>query len=145
MTDHVLQPGPVHLLRLATGDDLYEAISRHIHALEIRSATLTCLGAVRRAAFRYYDQAERRYRDLVIDEPLEVAAGVGNVSLLEGAPFLHLHAVFSAEDGRAFGGHVNVGTEVFALEVHLHELLGDSPVRVPDDCTGLSLWDGTAS
>ncbi len=140
MIAHVLRPGPVHLLRLATGDDVYQEITRYVTDSGIRVATVNALGAVRRASLRYYDQSAKRYEDLVIDEPLEVVAAVGNVSLLDGAPFLHLHAAFSAEDGRGFGGHVNDGTIVFALEVHIAQLDGEPPVRLPDDCTGLTLW-----
>jgi len=138
-----MHPGPVHLLRLATGDDLYATISSYAIDHDLRAATVNCLGAVQRAALRYYDQSALRYEDLVIDEPLELVAGIGNVSLLDDRPFLHLHAAFSAEDGRGFGGHVAEGTIVFALEVALTELAGDPPVRLPDDCTGLTLWGGT--
>ena len=140
MIPFVLQPGPVHLVRLETGSDLYDSITAYVRGAGIAAASVTFLGAVERAALRYYDQDGKAYRDFTIDEHLEVVAGVGNVSLLEAEPFLHIHAAFADDAGRAFGGHVNVGTVVFALEVTLHELVGDAPVREPDDCTGLTLW-----
>ncbi|HHC07827.1 MAG TPA: DNA-binding protein [Actinobacteria bacterium] len=135
-----LEVAAVHLVRLATGDDLYEGLTTFVTDAGITAATVTCLGAVRRASLRYYDQDLHRYDDFVLDEHLELVAGVGNVSLLEGASFLHLHAAFARADGQAFGGHVNVGTEVFALEAHVTELRGEPPRRRPDDCTGLTLW-----
>ncbi len=137
-------PGPVHLIRLRTGDDLLEAITRYAKEHHINAATLEYLGAVRRAAVRYYDQDAKAYRDFTIDEHLEVLAGVGNVSLLDGEPFVHTHMALGDSEGRAYGGHVNVGTEVWAIEVRMQELVGDEPpVREFDDCTGLTLWGGT--
>ncbi|MDX1691540.1 MAG: PPC domain-containing DNA-binding protein [Acidimicrobiia bacterium] len=137
------EPGPVHLVRLPTGADLLEGITGYAADRGIHVATVQYLGAVRRASLRYYDQEALEYRDFVIDEHLEVLSGVGNVSLLDGEPFVHTHMALADADGRAFGGHVNVGTEVWAIEIRLQELLGaEPPVRLPDDCTGLTLWGG---
>lgn len=136
------EPGPIHLLRAATGSDLVGTITDFAVSRSIEAATLTYLGAVRRASLRYYDQDAKEYRDFVDDRHLEVLAGVGNVSLLDGVPFVHTHAVFGDDAGRAFGGHVNVGCEVFALEVTVRELRGEAPVRLFDDVTGLTLWGG---
>ncbi len=140
MTSHRFNPGTVHLLGLDTGDDLYNAISEYVKKHGINTASLAFLGAVRRASLRYYNPQEKRYQDLEIDKHLEVIAGTGNVSLLDGSPFVHIHAVFADEEGRAFGGHVNEGTEVFALEVTVSQLHGDAPVRQLDETTGLMLW-----
>jgi len=140
MQAHRLTGGTVHLLRLSHGADLYDEMSRFVIDNDIRAATVTFLGAVQRASLRYYDQEAGEYRDFVIDEPLEVVSGVGNVSLLDGRPFLHIHAALADARGHAHGGHVNTGTAVFALEATIQELEGEPPIRLPDDCTGLTLW-----
>ena len=132
--------GAVHLFRIPTGADLYEGISDYVAKREIEKASLTFLGALRRASLRYFDQETKEYRDFVIDRHLEILSGVGNISLLEGKPFLHAHASLGDEEGRAFGGHVNVGTEVFVTEVTLWELTGEAPVRTFDETCGLALW-----
>lgn len=143
MTSGSFRSGPVHLVRLDTGSDLVEEITRFAGDAAITTAWVGFLGAVRRASLRYYDQEARRYDDFVIDRHLEVVAGVGNVSLIDGTPFVHAHAAFSDGGGAAFGGHLNAGCEVFALEVRIEELLGEPMRRERDDCTGLSLWGGT--
>lgn len=140
MISHQFRRGGVHLLRLPTGSDIVTEITRFVTEREIRAAWLTYLGAVRRAALRYYDQEDLVYRSFTIDRHLEVLSGVGNVSTLDGRPFLHTHAVFGDAEGRAFGGHLDTGCEVFAIEVRLDELDGPPPVRTFDEATGLSLW-----
>lgn len=138
-----MEPGPIHVVRLDTGEDLLEGITSYATEAGITAAWLTYLGAVSVASLRYYDQDARVYRDFVIDEHLEVLSGVGNVSLLDGSPFVHTHAAFADSTGHAFGGHLGVGTKVWALEIRIQELIGDALVREPDDCTSLSLWGGT--
>jgi len=137
---HRFEPGPVHLLRLETGSDLVDEITRFAVDHHVRAAWLSFLGAVRRASLRYYDQEAREYRDFTIDRHLEVLSGVGNISILDGRPFLHAHAAFADDAGAAFGGHLNVGCEVWSIEVRLEELRGEPPVRTFDERTGLNLW-----
>lgn len=143
MISYLMEPGAIHLVRLNTGEDLLDGITEYVTGAGIRAAWLTYLGAVSRASLRYYDQDERIYRDFELDEHLEVLAGVGNVSLLDEAPFVHTHAAFGGSNGKAVGGHLNSGTTVWALEVRIQELIGDPLIREPDDCTSLSLWGGT--
>lgn len=143
MRAYTFQPGPIHLLRLATGDDLYDTVTTFAKDNGIGAAWVTFLGAVSKASLRYYNQDAKEYEDFVIDKHLEVLVGTGNVSTLDGEPFVHIHAAFGDRQGSAHGGHVNSGTKVWALEVTVVELLGETPVREPDDCTGLALWGGT--
>ena len=143
MISYRMEPGPIHIVRLNTGEDLLGAITEYATSSGISTAWLSYLGAVSKASLRYYDQDERVYRDFELDQHLEVLSGVGNVSLLDGAPFVHTHAAFADGAGHAFGGHLNTGTTVWALEIRMQELVGDPLTRLPDDCTSLSLWGGT--
>jgi len=78
----------------------------------------TALGAVQDAELRYYDQDKLEYRTVEFEEPLEVAACVGNVAYRDGERFAHTHAVLSRQSGQTLAGHLDSAT-VFAGEVHL--------------------------
>jgi len=140
MSHYTYRPGSVHLLRIPTGEDLLGTLEAFVTDNGIEAAWLSYLGAVQTASLRYYDQDEREYRDFHIHHHLEVLSGMGNVSLLDGKPFIHTHAVFADSSGKAFGGHVNHGCRVWALEVKIEEFEGEAPIRQFDDATGLSLW-----
>ena len=142
MTARTFRPGPVHLLRIPTGQDLLGYLEGYVTSNNIEAAWLSYLGAVQTASLRYYNQTELEYCDFHIHQHLEVVSGMGNVSLLDGEPFIHTHAVLADASGRAFGGHVNHGCEVWALEVKIEEFAGEVPVRQFDETTGLSLWGG---
>lgn len=124
--------------RLETGADWREEIESLARREDVAAGWFTGLGAVQDAELWYYDQAERTYRSTTFEEPLEVAACVGNVSRLGDGPFAHTHAVLSREGGETLAGHLDRAT-VFAGEVHLRAFDGEL-VRTPHEETGLDLW-----
>ena len=126
--------------RLETGSDLVQEIERFCAEQGITAAQVTVIGAVRRARYAYYEQGDQRYRELESDTHHELVGFVGNVSLRDGRPFLHAHAVFADADGGTVGGHLLPGCEVFAGEVMIRELGDVSLVRMHDEETGLALW-----
>lgn len=106
----------------------------------VRTGAYSFFGAVRRARVAFFDQEARVYRSIVLDRPLEIAAGVGNVSLRDGRPFVHAHVVLSGPDGTALGGHLEPDTIIFAGEFTLWDLDGAPLERSPDPDTGLLRW-----
>ncbi len=142
MTDRFWQAeaGRAFVGRLETGDDLVEEIERLATKHDIRAAWITVIGAVRKAAFAYYQQDESRYVVLESATHHEITGFVGNLSMREGEHFLHAHATFCDGAGHAVGGHLVKGTEVFAVEVTVREMTGVELDRKPDELTGLALW-----
>ncbi|MGH2455158.1 MAG: PPC domain-containing DNA-binding protein [Candidatus Limnocylindria bacterium] len=126
--------------RLESGSDLVEEIERFCAEREVHAAWVSVVGAVRHAAYAYYDQAERRYLDLASDEHHEIAGFVGNISIRDGRPFLHAHASFGDRHGGTVTGHLLRGCRVWAAEVTIREMTGVDLVRTPDEVTGLALW-----
>ena len=124
--------------RLAHGEDWRAQIEDFARAEEIEAAFFVGLGAVQDAKLLYYDQTDQEYSPMEFDEPLEVAACTGNVSLLEGEPFAHTHAVLSRGDGSTVAGHLDAGT-VFAGELYVRAFEG-SLERAHDEPTDLDLW-----
>lgn len=127
-----------YVARLETGADWRAEVEALADDVDADAAWFTGLGSVRDAEVWFYDQERRSYEPVHFDEPLEVAACVGNVSLLEGDRFAHTHAVLSRSDGTALAGHLNAG-EVFAGEVYLRAF--ETPLeREQHDPTDLDLW-----
>jgi predicted DNA-binding protein with PD1-like motif len=126
--------------RLETGSDLVVEIERFCAEQGVLAGQVTVIGAVRRARYAYYEQHDRRYRELQSETHHEIVGFTGNLSLKEDRPFLHAHATFADVHGATVGGHLLKGCEVFAAEVMIRELAGVSLVRTHDDETGLALW-----
>jgi predicted DNA-binding protein with PD1-like motif len=134
------QPGRTLVGRLATDTDLVEEIERVCADHGIRAAWVSVVGAVRHAAYAYYDQEALRYVEVGSDRHHELSGFVGNISVRDGKPFLHAHATFSSREGDTVGGHLLPGCPVWVGEVTLREMTGVELERTPDEITGLALW-----
>ncbi|PSQ43059.1 DNA-binding protein [Halobacteriales archaeon SW_7_68_16] len=127
-----------YVARLERGADWRGEIEALAAAVGTDAGFFYGLGAVADAEVWFYDQSDGEYRPIRFDEPLEVAACVGNVSRLDGDRFAHTHALLSRPDGRAVAGHLDAAT-VFAGELYLRSFT--TPLeRTHDDATDLDLW-----
>jgi predicted DNA-binding protein with PD1-like motif len=127
--------------RLPKGGDLLEALTAVCQEAGIELGGVRAIGAVTRARIGYYDQATRKYNFLDLNQDLEILALIGNVSLKDGKPFVHAHVTLGDDQGRAFGGHLAEGCEVFACEFEIEQYASDQPLeRGWDEPTGLMLW-----
>ena len=128
------------LVRAEHDSDLVQFVTELAEKEGITVATFTAIGALKRAKLEFYDQEKHEYREIALDSPQEIASCVGNISVKEGKPFVHAHAVLADKNGNTKAGHLLEGV-VFAAEVHLRELKGAKLERKYDTVTGLSLWE----
>lgn len=128
--------------RMSRGESLRAALHRLVDEHGLRTAWLSAIGAFEWIDLTEYTQSERRYEDSHRFERCELLSLQGNLSLLDDAPFWHLHATVSLrDDGRdlTYGGHVE-DAAVFALEFRI-DCFDEVELRRRDDAaTGLQLW-----
>lgn len=132
--------GRLLVCRLGFESDLISSLEEFAREHKVEAAFFIALGAVRKAAFAYYEQATKRYAEGVVEEPMELLSCIGNIATIDGKVVVHAHAVFSDRAGGLSGGHLLKGTVVFAAEVLIFELSGLELVRTYDSVTGLSLY-----
>jgi len=128
------------LVRADHDSDLVQFITELAEERGIMAAAFTVIGALKRAKLGFYDQEKHEYREITVDSPHEIASCIGNISIKNGKPFVHVHAVLADKDGNTKAGHLFEGI-VFAAEVHLRELKGGKLERKYNEATNLSLWD----
>lgn len=127
--------------RVPHGADLLGYLTEVCEKSGVTLGAVSLIGAVSRAQIAYYDQEKKEYRQIgPFEEALEIVSASGNVSLKDGVPFVHLHAVFARESGECVGGHLTEGTTVFACEYTITKLDGPRLERGHDGTTGLFLW-----
>lgn len=134
-------PPEPFLVRLPTDTDLMESLMAACRERGLTCAAIQIVGALRKASLSFYGQDDRTYVPRLLNEPLEILSGLGNLSLKGGKPFIHLHLCLANRDCQAFGGHAQPGCVVFTAEAFITPLPGQSLNRVFDDPTGLFLWE----
>ena len=127
------------LARLDHGAEIIGQITDVARERKIKAAAISAIGALSQADLGFYDQAGREYRVRRVEVPMEITSCTGNISLLEGEPFVHAHAVLADSSGTVLAGHLVRGT-IFAAELFLLELAEADLHRSWDKQTGLKLW-----
>jgi uncharacterized protein len=109
----------------------------------ISGAQVTAIGAFSEATLAYFERQTRHYKEIPVQEQVEVLSFAGNLGRQDGNPMLHAHAVVSRADGTTVGGHFLRGKVWPTLEM----IILETPQflrRVHDEETGLALIDLTA-
>lgn len=127
------------------GDEAMEQLRSFAEREGIDAAQITGIGAFEDVTLRYFDWGTKEYRDNPIDEQVEVAALIGDVSEKEdGTPEVHIHLVVGRRDGSALAGHLKSGHVRPTLEL----VVTESPAhlrRRKDPESGLALIDLAAA
>ena len=130
--------GKIYVSRLNYGSDLLDSIKTLAKEKSIKAGIFFLIGAVSQAKFGYYDQKNKRYKVLEVNEPMEIVSCIGNVSWINNNIVIHAHIIFAKENGESLGGHLIEGTKVFAGELFMVEIEGVKLVRGYDELTGLN-------
>ncbi len=129
------------LIRLEAGEETMAALRSWAAEQKVGFAVLWAIGAMRRAIVGYFDTTAAIYRQISVEEQVEVLNITGNVALGEdGAPIVHAHAILGRSDGSTVGGHLIEGHVFPMLEVVVR-VFPEPVYRRADPTIGLTLWD----
>jgi len=106
---------------LATGDEAMTSIAAFAREQQLRATQFSAIGAFSRVVVAYFDWAAKEYRNLQIDEQVEVLSLVGDITLDEDEHKVHAHVVVGKRDATAHGGHLVEGHVRPTLEILLTE------------------------
>jgi predicted DNA-binding protein with PD1-like motif len=134
------EDGKAAFVRLERGADMLQGLNEAAAKLGIEAGTIQAIGAVSELTIGYFDQDRKEYRTNAFPSAFEIGSGLGNVSLKDEKPFVHLHVLATGPDGATVGGHLMEGTKVYLIEAYLRQLGGEPPVREQDDDLGLAVW-----
>jgi predicted DNA-binding protein with PD1-like motif len=126
-------------IRLETGDDVHASLATVAAEHGVGGGWLTGVGAARDVELGYYDLERREYDRTAIEGEVEIAPATGSLGVLDGKPFVHLHAVVSDRRCVPRAGHLFRAVTAATIEFVL--LVAKAPIeRTRDEGTGLNLW-----
>lgn len=122
------------------GEEFMSTLTAWAVAQGITAATFSGIGAVEAVNLCFYDLPAKEYLCNTLEHIYEVSSLTGTISLRDGEPFVHAHAVVGDRELRTYGGHLTEATVAVTLEVMVVPM--DEEIRrSPDDDTGLHLLD----
>jgi|SRR5579883_543074 len=122
-----------------TGDEVVSALKGFAKQIKPRSAHFTAIGAFSDAVLAYFDWETKKYKEIPIQEQVEVLTLAGDVAWKDdGEPVVHAHVVVGRSDGTTRGGHLMKAHVRPTLELILTEVPKHLE-RKHDPASGLAL------
>ncbi len=129
-----------YLLRLMKGAPVMHTLEAFLARQEIYGGVISAIGALEAVELGYFHREKREYQRRKFSGVYELVSFTGNISRVEGKPFVHAHAVLSDAEYRPIGGHFFEGIVAVTVEAYIRRLSGNIR-RTPDEETGLKLLD----
>ncbi|MET1160646.1 MAG: PPC domain-containing DNA-binding protein [Thermoprotei archaeon] len=126
-------------IKVPRGSDLGKYITKLAIEQGIKTGIVTVIGSLVDPVIGYYDKEQDKYLEIELKGVYELVSGLGNISLKNGSPMLHLHVALGDRGGRLYGGHFIRGA-VFVAEAFIMELKGE-PISRKQVSNTLWLWD----
>ena len=130
-----------YVLSLDNHVSIVEALTAFCVKKRISAGTVSGIGAISSATFRFLDPVTKKYVDKTFDEQMEITNLTGNLSVKDDKPYLHLHATAGRRDYTCVGGHLLDARVNGACELVVHRFSVNTFGRRFDPETGLNLYD----
>ena len=132
--------GDTYIVRIQRGEEVVAQLTELCKKEHILLGTITGIGAADRAVIGLYSVEEQVYHKTELKGEMEITAIVGNVSEMNGEPYLHMHITLAGADNIAKGGHLNEAWLFATSEIAIRCLDGHVG-RKTDEKLGLNLYE----
>ena len=130
----------VYAVRIDRGEDIVEKLRELCGNENIRFAQVSAIGASEHAVLGVFDLAKQEYARETISCFCEITSLTGNITTVDEAPYIHLHATLADQQHQIHGGHLLELTVGATCEMFIRAI--DTGVgRIHDDQLGINLWD----
>jgi hypothetical protein len=140
----------VYMIRMEAGEDIVPTLNAFCAEREIGGGSLTGIGALSEATLGYLSMRKKEYVKREFRGDLEIVSLTGNITVMDGKPFVHAHAALAGYDEagllRAFeavGGHLFRGIVSIMAEIILRPLgAAITRAKLPDMPVGVMQLSG---
>ena len=130
-----------YIIRLEKGEEIIESLTKFCEDNNIKAGRISGIGGTNDVDIKYYDLENKEYlSENFYGKLYEIVSLDGNISLVEGKPFIHLHIGLGNSEHHMFGGHLSRAIVVPTCEIFVNVI--DEPIRRKiDEEFGLNFWD----
>ena len=130
-----------YVLRLDPGEEVVSSLTRLVEEQGVTLASVSALGAAGDVTIGIFDTKKRDYHSQRYQGEYEISALVGNVTRMDGAPYLHLHiTIGNPVTGEVHAGHLSSCTISATLEL-FHQVWEGQVDRKFSGTVGLNLLE----
>lgn len=100
------QIGNKYIISVNTGEEIVKALNLFCEERKIKSGNITGLGAINEVTLRFFNPETKKYIDKTFREQMEISNLTGNISTMNGKPYLHVHITVGSADYSSRAGHL---------------------------------------
>ena len=124
----------------AVGDEVLSGLTEFAEHENIQAAHLSAIGGFRHGLFGWFDEGRKAFRDIPVNQQVEVCSMLGDIGLADGKPQVHIHGVVALEIGETRGGHLLEAFVGPTLELFL-TAYPEPLIKEHHEATDLSLFN----
>jgi predicted DNA-binding protein with PD1-like motif len=125
-----------YIVRLDAGEKIVETLKALCERDAIGAGFFSGLGAVDEAEIGHFDPASNDYTWIRLSGPYEIVSLYGNITTVDGKPFIHAHIALGDNTFAVRGGHLKEAEVSVTCEITLTRFRDDIG-RTKDAATGL--------
>ncbi len=127
--------GPIYVVRLDAGEKIVETLKALCERDAIGGGFFSGLGAVAEAEIGRFDPAVKDYAWIKLTGPREIVSLYGNITRVDGRPFIHAHIALGDNTFAVKGGHLKEAVVSVTCEITLTRFRDDIG-RMKDEASG---------
>ena len=127
-------------IRMEKGEEIVSLLLAFCEKEKVFFGTVQGIGAVGFVALKFFDPGSKKYFSKEFHGKYEVAPLLGNVSAMNGKPYLHVHINLSDSSFNSFGGHLEKAVVSATFECIIEKINGRIE-RKFDESIGLNVID----
>lgn len=126
------------IARIDKGEEIASCIKKICEDEHLLSGVVSGIGALGQVELGHFNSDTKQYKTKLFNGQFEIASLVGNISRMDGVPYLHLHAVIANDAFKTYGGHFSKGVVSATAEISI--VTGSNDIgRVFNEHIGLNL------
>jgi predicted DNA-binding protein with PD1-like motif len=95
-----------YALIFAKGDGIMSGLKEFAVREKLLGGHFSAIGALESALFGWFDSARKAFRNIPVNEQVEMISLIGDLGLINGTPAVHAHGAVAFPDGHVHGGHI---------------------------------------
>ena len=129
------------IVKIEKGEEVIKTITNFCYEHNIKSGVISGIGGANEVTIKFFDMDKKEYipKDFSAKN-FEILALNGNIAVIEGTPFVHIHGIFGDSEYKTFGGHLEKAVIGITAEIVI-TMTENSIVRKLDDESKLNLWE----
>ena len=127
-------------VRLEKSEEIVDSLYNIVKKYNIISGWINGIGAICNINIGSYNKDIKKYNEIDFKGDYELTSLIGNISIKNNNPFLHIHINFSDHKCNVYGGHL-FSANILATGEFIIYLTNTVIDREFDENIGLHLWE----